>query len=326
MRIFTWHVHGGYLFSLSHVPHDFYVPVRPGRPDGYAGRSGPFPWPPNVHEIDADEVRDVPLDCILYQTRRDYEEDQFEVLSAAQRRLPRVYLEHDPPKEHPTEQRHHVDDPEVLLVHVTPFNALMWDSGRTPFRVIDHGVPRPVGVRYVGDLPRGIVVVNNLGTRGRRLGADLFLRARQEVPLDLVGMGSEELGGLGEVPHDRLPRFASRYRFLFNPIRYTSLGLAVIEAMLVGLPILGLATTEMSTAVENGVSGYVDTDLDRLVERMRSLVDDPAEARRLGDGARHRAASRFGIRRFMRDWLEAFAAVTATAAPRTSVVAGGGAA
>jgi len=40
-------------------------------------------------------------------------------------------------------------------------------------------------------------------------------------------------------------------RFFFNPIRYTSLGLAVCEAMMVGMPIIGLATTEMATTVQN---------------------------------------------------------------------------
>jgi hypothetical protein len=83
----------------------------------------------------------------------------------------------------------------------------------------------PDGLRYTGELPRGLVVVNNLARRGRRLGADVFGRAGAAVPLDLVGMGSEQAGGLGDVPHDRLPSFQVRYRFLFNPIRYTSLGL-----------------------------------------------------------------------------------------------------
>jgi glycosyltransferase involved in cell wall biosynthesis len=314
LRILTWHVHGSYLLSLAHVPHDFYLPVAPGRPAGYQGRTGPFPWPPNVHEVD---VRDVPrtrFDCVLYQSRRHYTEDRFRVLSPAQRRLPRIYLEHDPPREHPTDQRHVVDDPDALLVHVTPFNALMWDAGRTPVRVIEHGVPSP-GVRCTGELPRGIVVVNDLPSRGRRVGADLFLRFREHVPLDLIGMGSEAVGGLGEVPHDRLPRFIARYRFLCNPIRYTSLGLAVIEAMLVGLPVVGLATTEMATAVRDGVGGYADTDPGALVERMRELLADPARARRLGEGARRIAETRFSIRRFVDDWLDAFATVTGRRTP-----------
>jgi glycosyltransferase involved in cell wall biosynthesis len=98
----------------------------------------------------------------------------------------------------------------------------------------------------------------------------------------------------------------SRYRFFFNPIRYTSLGLAVCEAMMVGLPVIGLATTEMVTVVENGVSGYVNTDLEKLVEVMRQLLNNPGEARALSEGARLCARSRFNIERFSRDWDEAF--------------------
>jgi glycosyltransferase involved in cell wall biosynthesis len=169
----------------------------------------------------------------------------------------------------------------------------------------------PRGVDYSGELERGIVVVNHLARRGRRLGRDVFERVRRDVPLDLVGMGAEELGGLGEVQHDRLFATAARYRFFFNPIRYTSLGLAVIEAMMVGLPIVGLATTEMATAIVNGVTGFVDTRVERLVERMRELLRDPYEARKLGAAARVAARERFNIHRFVADWNAAFAAVTA---------------
>ena len=301
LRVLTWHVHGSYLQYLARAPHDFLLPVKPGRPEGYRGRGAPY-WPPNLIEVPAADVAGLELDCVLFQSHRNWREDQHELLSAAQRKLPRVFLEHDPPRSHPTDTRHPVGDADVLLVHVTPFNALMWDSGRTPTRVIDHGVAVPPDVAYTGELARGVVVVNNLGRRGRRLGADVFERVRTAVPLDLVGMGAEELGGLGEVPHDELPPFVARYRFLFNPIRYTSLGLAVLEAMLVGVPVVALATTEYATAVENGVSGYVDTDVDALVAHMQRLLERPEEARRLGDGARRRVRERFAIERFAADW------------------------
>jgi len=312
LRILTWHVHGSYLYYLSHCPHDFFLPVKPDRPEGYGGRLGGFPWPDNVHDLLAEEVRHHPFDCILFQSRRNYLEDQHEILSAAQRRLPRLYLEHDPPLGHPTDTTHPVDDPDVLLVHVTPFNALMWDSRRTPTRVIEHGVVVPKGVHYTGELARGITVVNNIDRRGRRLGADIFTRARERLPLDLVGMGAERLGGLGEIPHARLGAFLARYRFFFNPIRYTSLGLAVCEAMAVGLPVVGLATTELATVVENGVSGFVDTDPERLCAAMAALLVDLPLAQRLSARARARARERFAITRFAADWDAAFRLVTGT--------------
>jgi glycosyltransferase involved in cell wall biosynthesis len=315
LRIMTWHIHGSYLYYLVQSRHEFYLPVKPGRPEGYGGRAGSFPWPDNVHDVPSEMVREMEFDCILFQSRKNYLEDQYEILSEEQRRLPRIYLEHDPPREVPTDTHHPVDDPDVLLVHVTHFNDLMWDSGRTPTRVIEHGVMVPDEARYTGEIERGIVVVNGLARRGRRLGADVFERVRRDVSIDLVGMLSEEAGGLGEIGPDRLHAFEARYRFFFNPIRYTSLGLAVCEAMMVGMPIVGLATTEMVTVIENDVSGYLDTNVNKLVERMRYLLREPAEARRLGVGARRAALERFNIARFAQDWDEAFALVTGTGRP-----------
>lgn len=309
LRILTWHVHGNYLYYLVHSRHEFFLPVKPGKPEGYGGKLSGFPWPDNVHDVEAEDVRNLEFDVILYQSHKNYLTDQFEILSDAQLRLPRIFLEHNPPREHPTNTPHPVDDPNVLLVHVTHFNDLMWDNGRTPTRVIEHGVIVPEGVAYSGELDRGIVVVNGMGRRARLTGTDVFERARAEVPLDLVGMGSEAVGGVGEVVHDQLHAFESRYRFFFNPIRYTSFGLAVCEAMMIGMPVIGLATTEMGMVIENGVSGYVSTDVAWLIERMRDLLRDPGEARRLGQGAREVARERFSIDRFSRDWDETFAQV-----------------
>jgi glycosyltransferase involved in cell wall biosynthesis len=309
LRILTWHIHGSYLYYLTQSQHQFYLPVKPGRPEGYGGRLGGLPWSDNVYDLPASEVKNLNFDCILFQSKRNYLEDQYEILSKSQRQLPRIYLEHDPPRENPTNTRHIVDDPNILLVHVTHFNQLMWDNGCTPTRVIEHGVIVPEGIRYTGELEKGLVVVNGLRSRGRRLGADVFARIRREVPLDLVGMGSEELDGLGEIPHHQLPAFASRYRFFFNPIRYTSLGLAVCEAMMVGLPIIGLATTEMATVVENGVSGYVDTNLENLIFRMRQLLSNPNHAQNLSQSATQTAQKRFNIQRFIKDWNETFKSV-----------------
>ena len=95
---------------------------------------------------------------------------------------------------------------------------------------------------------------------------------------------------------------------------------------MLGMSVVGLATTEMATVIENGVSGYVDTDVDRLIDRMRGLLDDPAEARRLGEGARRVARERFNIGRFARDWDRAFRLVASSPQPgaRTGSAEGDG--
>jgi glycosyltransferase involved in cell wall biosynthesis len=299
-RVLTWHVHGNYLLYLSRAGHEFLLPVKPGRPHPYGGRAGAFPWPDNLVEVPYESLPELEIGAVLYQSREAYEHDRALVPAGA----PSVYLEHDPPRESPFATRHFVRDEVTLVVHVTHFNRLMWDCGEVPTMVIEHGVEVPEDAVYTGELERGLVVVNNLASRGRRLGLDVFEQVRERVPLDLVGMGSEELGGLGEVPPPELPYFAARYRFLFNPIRWTSLGLAVCEALHVGLPVVGLATTEVPKAVENGVAGFVDTDVDALVIDMERLLEDREEALRLSEGARRTGRERYGIERFARSWTD----------------------
>ncbi len=304
LRVLTWHIHGNYLYYLTHAHHDFYLVTKPGHPPGYVGTVGVLPWGDNVHEVPADQVASQEFDVILFQHKTQWDDDRINLLSEAQRRLPRVYIEHDPPQENAFEQRHWVDDTNTLLVHVTHFNELMWDHGNTPTRVIEHGVIVPKGVRYTGEKERGIVVINHLRQRGRRLGNDVFASVKKHVPLDLVGMDAESAGGIGEIGNLDLAEFCAGYRFFFNPIRWTSLGLAIVEAMTIGMPVVGLAATELATVIRNGESGFVDTNVKSLIDAMQRMLRDPKEARRLGNGARKVAMERFHIDRFVRDWNE----------------------
>jgi hypothetical protein len=307
LKVFTWHVHGGYLYYLTQSNCDFYLPVGNIQTHGYSGKVSDDPLGDNVHEVAIDDIKNTEFDVILFQARQHYEIDQYQLFSLEQLRLPKVYVDHDPPAEHPTDTRHYVTDPSVLLVHVTNFNRLMWNSDGIPTTVIDHGVVAPTA-RYQGTLERGLVVINNLHLRGRRLGYDIFEDVRRKIPLDLVGLGTAEVGGLGPIRHNELPDFMAQYRFSFNPIRYTSLGLAIIEAMLVGLPIVGLATTELVSVIKSGYNGYISLDVDELVTHMKTLLNASAHARELGNNARTYALKRFDIHRFAAEWEDVFRA------------------
>lgn len=304
-------MHGNYLYNLTQVPHDFYLVTDPQRSSGRVGRVGQLPWGDNVHEAPVERIADMPFDVVLYQHRTGWDEDRPRWLSAAQQQLPRVYLEHDPPQQHPTETLHWVQDPGAMLVHCTHFNALMWNNGITPHRVVEHGVQPLAQERYHGDLAQGLVVVNHLERRGRRLGLDLYQQLRERVPLALVGMGSETLpGGKGEVSQLELPRQMAAHRFFFHPVRYTSLGLALIEAMMVGQPVVGLATTELATVIRSGDNGFIDNRPEALADAMQQLLQDPGLAREWGARGRELARQRFGIDRFVSDWMHTLHEVT----------------
>ncbi len=309
LRILTWPTRPRYLRSLAALAHDIHVVTGEGREPLPAG----WRWPDNVKPVAEQEVRRLRLDCVIFQSREAWLEDRHRLLSEEQELLPRVDLEHDPPLQHPTDERHPVDDPDTLLVHVSHFNALAWASGRTPVRVIEPGVEVADAVFYSGKLPRGLTAIDGLAAGGRRLGRDVFEALRAEVPIDLVGKDARALGGLGEVPPQRLAEFASSYRFYVDPQRHAGLSLELCEAMMVGLPVIALATGGKGALIRNGVSGYLDSNPRELVARMRELLASPGEAWRLAQGARRVARERCDLRRFTRDWDHALRSVAGAA-------------
>ena len=306
LKVFTWHIHGTYLYYLSKGNYDIFIPVSDEKTEGYYGRGETFPFGNNVIEVRAEDVKNHHFDCILFQTNKNYLFDQYEILSEEQRNLPRVYVEHDTPAKYPADAKHVMNDADVVMVHVTHFNKLMWNNdGCRIIKVIDHGVVVPP-YSYTGELQKGVVIVNHLHQRGRKLGADIFEEVRKKIPLDLIGMGTKEYGGLGEVLHPQMPSFISRYRFCFNPIRWTSLGLAVLEAMATGLPVVALASTEYVTVIKDGYNGFIHTDVDYLVDRMQQLLDNQSIAIQLGKEARNTIQERFYIERFATEWEQVF--------------------
>ncbi len=313
MKIFTWHIHGSYLYYLSQGNFTIYIPLKDERTEGYYGKGETFPFGNNVIEVPFKEVRNLSFDCILYQTQQNYLIDKYTVLSDEQQQLPSIYLEHDTPREHAVNSRHIISDPNITLVHVTHYNSLMWDNNGLQAEVIEHGVCSS-DINYKGDIERGIVVINNLPKRGRLLGLDLLIEARKYVPIDLVGMGTGELG-LGEVLHPRLPEFLSHYRFYFHPVRYTSLGLSVLESMMLGMPVVGLATTELPTVITNNVSGFIHTNFEYLVQKMKLLLRDKNLATKLGEASKKTAVEKFNIKRFTADWERLFYKVTSAVKP-----------
>src|SRR5688500_1777478 len=102
IKVFTWHIHGSYLYYLSKANLEIYIPVNEKKSEGYIGYGTTFPFGDNVHEIPIGRIHELSIDCIVFQSPRNYFQDQYEVLSAEQRAVPKLYLEHNPPEGHPT--------------------------------------------------------------------------------------------------------------------------------------------------------------------------------------------------------------------------------
>jgi hypothetical protein len=311
MRILVWHVHGAWTTSFVHGAHTYLVPVVPDRGPEGRGRAQTYTWPGSAVEVTREEAATADVDLVVLQRPDELDGLAERWLGGRRpgRDIPAVYVEHNAPQGRIAEMRHPAADrPDLTLVHVTHFNNLFWDAGSTPVRVVEHGVVDP-GPRYTGELPHAAVVINEARRRGRVTGTDLLGSIADGVPVDLFGIGAGDLGGIEDLPQDRLHTEMARRRVYLHPIRWTSLGLSLIEAMHLGMPVVALATTEAPEAVPVE-AGVVSNRLDRVRGAVRELVHDPDRAREMGVAARRAALGRYGLTRFLDDWERVFAEVT----------------
>jgi hypothetical protein len=302
MRVLLWHVHGSWTNAFVRGRHTYLLPTLP---DGTGGRCG-RDWPATV-ETAPEDLAGTDVDVVILQRTEELELAERWLGRRPGRDVPAVFVEHNTPKgrPHPLAER-----TDVLIAHVTHFNEWMWDNGRAPTTVVEHGIEEPTA-RYTGELARAAVVTNEPVRRGRITGTDLLPRFASVAPLDVFGMGLDGLTGvtrMGDLPHDRLhPELARRRVYVHTP-RWTSLGLSLIEAMQIGMPMVCLAATEAVEAVPPE-AGVLSTNLDVLTACLRQLIAEPELAVRMGKQAREHALRRYGLARFLADWDEVLESV-----------------
>jgi hypothetical protein len=323
MRILLWHVHGSWTDAFVRGRHTYLLPLDATRSPNGRGRGLTWDWPAAAREVAVPDLATQEIDLVVLQ--RPGEVDLCLAWTGRRpgRDIPAVWIEHNTPRGDVPLTRHPVADlPGVVLVHVTHFNDLFWDACGAERVVIEHGILDP-GARWTGELARAGVVVNEPVRRGRVTGTDLLAGFAAQVPLDVFGMqvrGLPAVPGLRELPagaltvHEDLPRSAmhaelARRRVYVHPLRWTSLGLSLIEAMHLGMPVVALATTEAVEAVPPE-AGVISTRPDVLHAAARRFVDDRDWAHQTGKAARAAALTRYGLNRFLADWDRLLAEVT----------------
>ena len=166
----------------------------------------------------------------------------------------------------------------------------------------------------------GGTVIGTIARLTDQKGIDVLLRAAADVPdasFVLIGDGPDraaletlaadlgvaervEFAGWSEDARADLARFD----VFALPSRYEGLPLAIIDAMLAGLPTVATRVGSIPEAIEDGVQGLLvpPDDPAALAEALRRVAADPSLRERLGAAAREEAAARFTAEAMAREY------------------------
>lgn len=305
--VLAWHVHGSWLQSLVAGSHRYLVPVNEAKDPAGRGLLG-RDWP-NARETPVERLRDADIDLVVLQ--RPEEIDLVERWTGRRpgSDVAAVFVEHNAPRPSAADSVHPLAGRrDIPIVHVTDFNRLMWDNGAAPTRVIDHGIADP-GPQFTGAVAAAATMINEPLRRWRTVGADLLPELGAHTPIDVWGMGTTELAerawpgvsGRGDVTGSRLHQEVARRRVYLHTARWTSLGLSLLEAMFLGMPVVAVATT-MAPLVVPAEAGVVSADVKTLASALECFVSDLPAACAAGKAARDFAMAHFSLDRFLADW------------------------
>lgn len=202
----------------------------------------------------------------------------------------------------------HVHDPVVERPSATTAQAVREELGLSQKDLV---------IGHIG----GLIPERDQATLIRAV--DHLRQSYPHVKLVLVGDGPERshLEALVQTLHlGALVRFTG-YRdpgdllgvmdLYVNPCVDEGFGIAVVEAMLAGLPVVIANAGSHPELIVDRESGllYQPGDSECLAAQLRSLIDHPGDARRMGERARMHAQSQFSPGRFMTSYLNVMQSV-----------------
>jgi glycosyltransferase involved in cell wall biosynthesis len=119
-------------------------------------------------------------------------------------------------------------------------------------------------------------------------------------PERIAGEGVHVLGRVGDVG-----AWLERAELLVHPVRWEGFGIAVLEAMLAGVPVVASAVSSIPELVVDGETGYLvpPDDPDALADALIRVLDDPGA---LGEAGRRRAHAEFSVERMARRTLDVY--------------------
>ena len=204
----------------------------------------------------------------------------------------------------------------LVIAASTELAAAAEQLGARDVRVIPSGVdlPAEIGAEAV---PAEVLYAGRLSPEK---GVLELVEAARGLNLVVAGDGplrARVPGARGFVPHDELQGLYARAAVVACPSRREGFGVACLEAMAHGRPVVASAVGGLRDLVADGKTGLLVPPRDPAALRaaLERLLGDPELRRRLGAAGRERARERFSWPAVTDATLAAYAEAAGTMAP-----------
>jgi glycosyltransferase involved in cell wall biosynthesis/2-polyprenyl-3-methyl-5-hydroxy-6-metoxy-1,4-benzoquinol methylase len=309
-RILTFNWHESYLHLLSKTGYEFDV-VEKEKAGIYGWIEAIRPVPPNCRLL-SEEVAREGLQAGTYD--RIIAHNLEDLLFTRQWAVPKVLVFHNMLSTEIALSGKAIDKKAYLervaqlfaeirdltLVFISEAKKLDWGFEG---EIILPGVDPEDYNGYDGQEASVLRVGNGLKERDIMLGYSLQERVVGGLPSMILGLNAH-------IPEAYVPRDWDEYRGFLRGHRVflnTTLepyedgyNLAMLEAMATGMPIV--STTNRSSPIEDGVSGFLSEDESELRERLEALLKHRSLGISIGRRARQAVLDRFPIQVFVDRW------------------------
>lgn len=113
---------------------------------------------------------------------------------------------------------------------------------------------------------------------------------------------------LGRIPHAKMPEVYRDSDILFFPTLREGLGLAAVEAMACGLPVVTTRCSALPEIIDDGKGGYLCdmNDGPQMLKRLRELIENPGVRQEMGEYNREKVLQEFRLGRMVDEYQHLF--------------------
>jgi hypothetical protein len=299
LNILTLPTHEAFQTMLDKTGHNFYMMTGPNM-KGWDFHTKPLP--PNHYLLpptDGGLPVGIEFDLLLSQQR--FGNLQMFLDISRKIGVPVLHIDHTmPPKELNHKQLASLTSLRANKhVFITEFSKAAWE-GQPEDSVVYHGVSPSLFSGWHGKETHGISVVNQFASRDVFCGWNIWQEVSRQVPIQLVGE-NPGLSQSAKSTEELVQKLASA-RFFLNTSQWSPIPLSLIEAMMVGCPIITTDKQEIPKFLKHEENALIANTPDEMVRAARRLQVDDELCQKLSRNVRQTALQFFSIDRFTKEW------------------------